>query len=704
MDPGLIKKSGKKAFAIGISVVMVSLLLSRLAFFLIVKSINPNPTMTHSLPFVGIAEAMISFPVIAHYLTELKIANSDYGRLAMSSSMISGLFSAGLLTSISLFKPGPHTVEDTVLHYLEKIAVTVLLIGVILLVFRPTLLWMIRRYSTGENVNQVFILGVLVTVMMSGFISEHIGQHVILGPLLVGMAIPAGPPLGSALVKRLELIIMWMLMPLYLVKNGLCIDVFAISFSEFAIVEIVILSSCLGKFFGAFFPSLYFRMPLKDALSLGLIMNVQGVLEVTVYRMMNRKKLIDKNSFMVMCISMVVITGVITPLIRAVYDPSRRYVAYKRRTILQLKPNAELRVLACIHNGNHIPAMMNLIEVSNHSQLNPIGVYVLHLVELIGRLTTLLISHDERYKTPPSNVGTLSERVVVAFRNYGKNHTSSLTVQSFTSISSYETMGDDVCTLALNKRVTLIIIPFYEQWTCSGVLLGSSPCRMRSMNSNVLDKAPCSVAVLVDHGRLRSYKHSKEFYVAVFFLGGADDREALAYAARMSENPKVNLTVIRFLPLLQEASVNGDDYMKETKLDNIVVADFRIKMVGNKRVTYKEEVINDGVMTVNFIRSMESDYQLIMVGRRHDEQSPLMVGLAEWNNEETKLLGPIGDYLASPDFRGNATALVVQQQTNAVQGSPDDNLENLIPYELVRVNHDLFKEDETSEAVLIQKS
>ncbi|XP_042499370.1 cation/H(+) antiporter 15-like [Macadamia integrifolia] len=375
---------------------------------------------------------------------------------------------------------------------------------------------------------------------------------------------------------------------------------------------------------------------------------------------------------------MLIITGVITPLVRALYDPSKKYMTYKRRTILQLKPNTELRLLACIHSGDHIPAMMSIVEVSNHTQQNPIGVYVLHLIELLGRSTTLLISHDERYKTPPSNLVSLSQRVVLAFRNYGKKYKDSLSVQSYTSISSYETMDDDVCTLALKKRVSLIIIPFYEKWA-----------PLRSMNSNVLNKAPCSVAVTVDRGLLRSYKHATEFSVVVFFLGGADDRETLAYGTRMVGNVKVKLTVVRFLP-----------YQKawESQLDNIVMADFRVKTLGNERVTYREEVVMDGGKTVSVIRSMESDYQLIMVGRRHEEESPLIEGLLEWKNEET-LLGPIGDYFASSDFQGSATVMVVQQQTNVVPGSSDDNLEDLIPLE-IRASHD---QEGGSRRVLIQK-
>ena len=43
----------------------------------------------------------------------------------------------------------------------------------------------------------------------------------------------------------------------------------------------------------------------------------------------------------------------------------------------------------------------------------------------------------------------------------------------------------------------------------------------------------------------------------MFLFGGADDREALVYAMRMSEHPNVPVTLVRFLPL--EMTINEND-------------------------------------------------------------------------------------------------------------------------------------------------
>lgn len=69
----------------------------------------------------------------------------------------------------------------------------------------------------------------------------------------------------------------------------------------------------------------------------------------------------------------------------------------------------------------------------------------------------------------------------------------------------------------------------------------------------------------------------------------------------------------------------------------------------------------DCVGAVAEIKSMENNYELAMVGKNHDNLSPIRSGLTFWN--EFRELGMIGDVLASADFMGNTTILVVQQQT-----------------------------------------
>lgn len=113
-----------------------------------------------------------------------------------------------------------------------------------------------------------------------------------------------------------------------------------------------------------------------------------------------------------------------------------------------------------------------------------------------------------------------------------------------------------------------------------------------------------------------SYPSQSSYRVAVLFLGGHDDREALAIGARMARQHSINLTTVW---LLQNGSIAGDN-ATERKIDNEATA-------GNYRVMYTEEVAMDGTVTTSVIVSMENCYELVTVGRHHDRDHHFYLGL-----------------------------------------------------------------------------
>jgi hypothetical protein len=69
---------------------------------------------------------------------------------------------------------------------------------------------------------------------------------------------------------------------------------------------------------------------------------------------------------------------------------------YKRRTLQHLKPDADLRILACIHDESHVSGTLALLEASHATPQTPIGLYRLQLVEISGRSAPVFIPHNPR--------------------------------------------------------------------------------------------------------------------------------------------------------------------------------------------------------------------------------------------------------------------------------------------------------------------
>lgn len=222
-------------------------------------------------------------------------------------------------------------------------------------------------------------------------------------------------------------------------------------------------------------------------------------------------------------------------------------------------------------------------------------------------------------------------------------------------------MHDDVCTLAYEKHIVLILLPFHK-YTINNIEY-TNPS-IQAMNVNVLRYAPCSVAILVS--RYGSDPHDDDYDrgVSVVFFGGADDREALAYGTRMADNPVVKLTVIRIL-----VSSKGLRFKKVKRDDERAVDGFKA-IADGKRFVYREEVVKDGEGTVEVLRWVCGESKLVIVGRREGVDSPATAGLEEWR--EYKELGVVGDIMATADFGEKVSTLVMHQQAGGRETREED--------------------------------
>ena len=358
------------------------------------------------------------------------------------------------------------------------------------------------------------------------------------------------------------------------------------------------------------------------------------------------------------------ITAICTPLISVLYDPTKPYMVNKRRTIQHTAPGTDLRILLTIQDQDSVAGFINLLEASNPTAATPFAITALCLIELVGRANPVFIDHQRQRSVPAQYAACLTIHKALGF--YQETRSECVKLHSYTVVTPKRTMYQDICEQALLNKSTLIVLPFNPE-TLDGA--GERRAGVRSVNSFVLSHAPCSVGIFVDKGHLRnplmaaSFGHAPHHF-AVLFLGGADAREALAYADRMLGNPEVSLTVVRFL------SYNGEgDSEMEKKLDDGVVTWFWVKNEANDRVIYREVVVRNGAETVAAIQAInDGSFDLWIVGRQQGINPVLLHGLSDWT-ENLHELGIIGDYVGATDFGGSASALVIQQQILREQGT-----------------------------------
>ncbi|PNX90938.1 hypothetical protein L195_g047066 [Trifolium pratense] len=227
----------------------------------------------------------------------------------------------------------------------------------------------------------------------------------------------------------------------------------------------------------------------------------------------------------------------------------------------------------------------------------------------------------------------MADKLLESFRSFEREFQDCLVVNAFTAISPPEMMYDDICTLALDNFTSLIILPFHRQWSCDGNSVELEDESLRDINYRVLERAPC----------------------------GKDDREALFFTKRMTKNPHVKLTVVRFLSCDDDVDDDSKGSGWESKLDNELLDEIKTKnKIGNVSVKYVERTVKDGPETALIIRSLATEFDLIVVGRQAGVETPQTSGLLQWS--EYSELGVLGDLLVSTDAGGKASVFVIQQQ------------------------------------------
>ncbi|CAK7338904.1 unnamed protein product [Dovyalis caffra] len=638
MDTTLIWKTGsRKAFAIGLLIyVTVFIMELNIEFHFpkdnsLIESTR-NGMITQGLLYFG---AMIhtEFVGVSYLLMELKIINSQLGRLALASSMHNTV----LNLAIGILKGLKNVVLGISIRAGIQACITALayfmFIGIIL---KKMVFTFIRRTPEGQPLKEIYATITMAFVLLLSSTGDTVGLNYLFGPLIFGFIVPARSPLAEVLTERFTTAVRGFLLPLMTMFCASKIDLrqFISEFSSLAIFKISLIGFGI-KVAVIFIGVLCCKIPLRHAVALTVILNAKGVFEVGNFiSYYSLKPLLVKN----------------------LYHPAEHYVSYKSKNIEHASDDAELQMLVCAHREEDAMAAITLLEYSSPTKHTPLSIYGLCLEELISSFVPLVIDHQLGQKIS-SSMGSRSQPIIDIF-NYFKTQHKLVHMHVFTAISPFKQMHEDICWLSFDKDCSLIIIPFHKKWNSKGKVV-SDNSDMRKLNISILENAPCSVGILIDRKRTQglpsTFASSTTHRVAALFVGGSDDREALAYALRMARGPRVDLTIIHFVSLTDDVN----DW--EDMLNKDILRRVKAEMSGNKNIHYIEETVRDGSDTSSIVQSMAGDHDLIMVGRQRETVPKALSGLSEeWIDFPE--LGPLGDLLASEYISNLASVLVVQQQ------------------------------------------
>ncbi|XP_021766702.1 cation/H(+) antiporter 24-like [Chenopodium quinoa] len=661
MDLLVVNKAGKKHWVISIVGVIIPHTIMYIVTLIIRKYID-NPMLHKQSSFAAITSTMIvsSFPTLYTILRDMQLLRSEIGLTILTTATLIELVGISHIVSFEAMMQA----EAGRIYVLYYMLTNLLVSGLLLYVVPQVMLWINNRTPKFKLVEQNYIVAILLGVFVFGFITDLFGSSIGVGSFILGLVIPDGPLIGETIINHTEVITNDIFMPFAYATLGLTMDVFAIFKCWSCLIPILTLAvlPIIAKFATIVMSARFMEMSYTDSLIIGFIFNVKGQTEFFLFLHYMDYKILDTSSFSLMMTLVIIVTSITCPIVNYLYDPTKPYMINKKRTIQHTVDVSKLRLMACIYDQESVTSLFSLLDFVNPTTNNPFTIFVIHLIELLGRATPMYIDHMKEIDEYWDNNNVAVHK---AIKLYEKDRMNCITMNLFTSVTPNQTMYQDICENAYLNKVRFIILPFHKKCIKDGNNLSTATLRpgVQYTNTNTLTHAPCSVGILACKDAAtweifpsRLNQCTRRQFV-LLFLGGPDAREALALASHMVEHPDVSLIVVRFL-----SNEQIGDIKSERKMDDGVITWFWVKNEKNEKVVYREVVVNNGFETITTIQLLNSSasIDLWILGRGNGINPTLLEGLSEWS--ENPDLGLIGDFLVSADFNTLGSVLVVQQQ------------------------------------------
>ena len=291
LDPRSLRRTGKRALSIAMAGISLPFALGIGTSFVLRGTISKGVSGPPFLVFMGVALSITAFPVLARILAELKLLTTDVGRMAMSAAAVNDV-AAWILLALAIALSGTgHSPLVSLWVFLCGAGFIICCIFIVPPIFR----WMAQRCPEGEPVEELYVCATLVTVLAAGFATDAIGIHALFGAFVIGVLVPKEGPFAGALVEKVEDLVSGLLLPLYFVSSGLKTNIATIQgLQSWGLLVLVIVTACLGKILGTVVVSILCKMPIQEALALGILMNTKGLVELIVLNIGKDRKVKTK--------------------------------------------------------------------------------------------------------------------------------------------------------------------------------------------------------------------------------------------------------------------------------------------------------------------------------------------------------------------------------------------------------------------------
>ncbi|KOY54685.1 cation:proton antiporter, partial [Streptomyces sp. XY332] len=187
---------------------------------------------------------------------------------------------------------------------------------------RPVLGWGVRRWGsgTGAGAGASGVVGLCSGVCLAAYATHARGVHALLGAFVFGAVVPRTAVVEQA-AERMREFAVPVLLPLFFVGSRLKTDVGLLGGgAAWWWAGAVLVVAVAGKWGGGTGAALLAGQPVRDAVTLGALMNCRGVTELVVLNVGLGLGVIGAELFTALVLMALVTTAVTGPVVRALRE------------------------------------------------------------------------------------------------------------------------------------------------------------------------------------------------------------------------------------------------------------------------------------------------------------------------------------------------------------------------------------------------
>jgi Kef-type K+ transport system membrane component KefB len=311
LNLGVLRELARAAASISNASIVVPFLLgAALALILYPRLSNRDVPFTSFALFVGIALSITAFPVLARILTDRRMHTTPLGILALGCAAANDAIAWCLLA----FVVG--VTQATVGGAFLVLGLTAAYAGFLLLVVRPVAARVLVPMDERRLTPGILAL-IFAALLLSALATEAIGIHSIFGAFLLGAVIPHDSALARTLTRKLEDVVAVLLLPAFFAFTGMRTQLGLVSGPEaWLLCGLIVLAATAGKLGGTLLSARLNGLGWRDAMSLGVLMNARGMMELIALNIGLDLNVISPTLFTMMVLMALATTVATTPALQ----------------------------------------------------------------------------------------------------------------------------------------------------------------------------------------------------------------------------------------------------------------------------------------------------------------------------------------------------------------------------------------------------